>query len=97
MATRQHHNKKDTQMWQKCNEKQHLFLDLFVMDHSTFQFSISTDINSPFSHSARVARTLSSTASSYSRGPSSLIVAGMYVPPPAVHFFGTFGLHLDEQ
>ena len=37
IATRQHHNKKDTQMWQKCNEKQHLFLDLFVMDHSTFQ------------------------------------------------------------
>ena len=49
------------------------------MDHSTLQFAISTDINSPFSHSAKVVRTLSSTASSYSRGPSSLIVAGMYV------------------
>ena len=29
-----------------------------------FYFSISTDINSPFSHSAKVVRTLSSTASS---------------------------------
>ena len=65
------------------------------MDHSTFQFSISTNIKSPFSHSAKVVRTLSSTASSYSRGLSSLIVAGMYVPSPAClilwKFWAAFG------
>ena len=55
------------------------------MDHSTFQFSISTDINSPFSHSAKVVRTLSGTASSYWRGPSSLIV-----PPTACLFLWNF-------
>ena len=48
----------------KCNEKQHLFLDFVRQGSLMFYFSISTDINSPFSHSAKVVRTLSSTASS---------------------------------
>ena len=56
-----------------------------------FYFSISTDINSPFSHSAKVVRTLSSTASSVIlAGSSTLIVAGMYAPSPACLFLWNF-------
>ena len=63
-----------------------------------FYFSISTDINSPFSHSAKVVRTLSSTLlQSYSRGSSTLIVAGMHAPSPACLFLWSFWTNSNRR
>ena len=56
--------------WNKTSASHRQFCLYGFLNHCMFWFSISIVISSPFSHSAKDVRTLSSTAFLCSRGPS---------------------------